>query len=80
MTYGQSTFVVWSKLGVHDCIRKLKVGLRLLVAFKHKHSASEIVVNCGRIDGIASQSHLTNLTRFQEASKGPGRFIDVIED
>ena len=54
VTYGEGALVVRSQLSVHDGIRKLKVGLRLLVTLEHIHTAAKVVVNCGSIDGVAT--------------------------
>lgn len=69
-----------TKLGIHDSIRKFEIGFRLLVSFKHVHAAAKVVVDRGCVNSVTAKALLTDLSRLEEAAKGPRRLINVIKD
>lgn len=70
----------WSKFTLQYSLSKFKVSQTLLVPLQHIHTAPEIVVYSGRVYSVSTESLLPDLTGFEVATEGPGRFVHVIEN
>lgn len=51
-----------------------------MVSFKHVHAAAKVVVDRGCVNSVTAKALLTDLSRLEEAAKGPRRLINVIKD
>lgn len=51
-----------------------------MVPFKHVHAAAEIVVDSRGINGVSTESLLSDLSCIQEASECPCWLINVVQD
>lgn len=79
MTYGEGALVLRAELSVYDRIRKLKIGLGLLISLEHVHAATEIVINSSCVDRVSAEAFFSYLSCLQKASESPRRFVNVVK-
>lgn len=60
--------MVLAQLALHDGVRQLNIRLRLLIALEHEHAAADIIIDGGRVDGVATEASFADLASLQIAA------------
>merc|ERR1719223_2191271 len=76
---GQSPLMMRSQFSVHHRRSQFKVSPALLIPLEHIHAAADVIIDGGCINRIATQSLLSDLSGFQEASECPCWLVHVIQ-
>lgn len=75
---GQCSFMLRAQLAFQDRVGEVEVPLGFLVSLEEEHAASEVIVNCSRVDCITTERPLPDFLRLQEQSQGKCWLLHVI--